>query len=450
MADLKRIAEDTVKRVISLGASECDVLGADSRFISAEIEKSSMKQSNMVADPGVAIRAFKNGCAGFAFCTGHNVSAIRKAASLAVSEAASGTPDPDFKGLPERKRPPKVGGLFQKRIDNLEPDDIVEMAISLSDIAGDDRRITSVNSGVTIGRGEFALANSNGFSSSQKMTTFEVTTEAVARDGDRMSSGIDAAWSRKLDERLLGIVGESARKHAVQGLVQTTQATGDFPVVLDPLAAATILGAAIGGGVNAESVQRKRSYLEGKLGTVIGSKNLTVLDDPTIEWANGSYSFDGEGAAAQRKTVVDKGRLKTYLYDSYTAGKESKKSTGNASRGGSVWSFRGPPTISPSNLVIKNGDWGTDEMISETRKGVYLRITYDNPNLATGEFSGLMMESFKIDHGELGPSIRQSTIGISLLDLFSRVDMVGKNSRDVFGVRTPAMRISRARIGGSS
>jgi predicted Zn-dependent protease len=60
-----------------------------------------------------------------------------------------------------------------------------------------------------------------------------------------------------------------------------------------------------------------------------------------------------------------------------------------------------------------------------------------------------MMESFKIEKGELGPSIRQSTMGISMLDMFSRIDMVGKKSREAFGVRTPAVRISRAKIGGS-
>jgi PmbA protein len=99
---------------------------------------------------------------------------------------------------------------------------------------------------------------------------------------------------------------------------------------------------------------------------------------------------------------------------------------------------------------VKKGDLSLAEMIEETRRGVYLRLTYDYPNLATGEFSGLMMESYTIRHGELGPSIRQATMGIGLLDLLKRLDMIGKESRDAFGVRTPALRISSAKIGGSS
>lgn len=450
MTDLESTAETAVRYVIKLGASACDVLAADSTFTSAEIEKGSMKQSSQIRDPGVGIRAFKNGCSGFSFCTGHDREIIRKIAELAVSQANAGTPDPDFKGLPTKTRLAKVSGLSDRRIGDLEADDVVEMAISLSDYAGDDKRITSVNAGVTIGEGKFALANSNGFVSSQSMTSFEVSAEAVGRDGSEMFSGVDAGASRRLSTDMIRTTGMNARDHAIMGLKGTKVETGDYPVVMDPLAVGFVFGMAIGGGVNAESVQRKRSYLTGQLGKKIGSENLTVYDDPTLAWASGSYSFDGEGVRASRKTIIGKGRLETYLYDSLAAGKDSRPSTGNASRGGSIWSFRRTPSISTSNLEVKVGDSSAEEMISETRKGIYLRLTYDYPNLATGEFSGLMMESFEIDHGVLGPSVRQATIGVHLVDMFSRVDMVGKKATDIFGVRTPALRISRARIGGSS
>jgi predicted Zn-dependent protease len=61
-----------------------------------------------------------------------------------------------------------------------------------------------------------------------------------------------------------------------------------------------------------------------------------------------------------------------------------------------------------------------------------------------------MMESYSIDKGELGGSIRQATIGIGMIDMFSRIEAVGKQTRDAFGVRAPAMRLSSARIGGSN
>ena len=450
MVDMKKLAERTVDHVMKLGPSCCDVLITDSWYSSAEIEKGSMKQSSNVLDPGVAIRAFRAGCSGFSSCTGYDPSAIKKAAKLAISLAKAGTPDPDFKSLPESARPSKVNGLFDVRIAKLEPDDIVEMAIELSETAGSEKKITSVNASIAVGECKFVLANSNGFNSSQRLTFCEMSAESVAKSGSAMFSGFDAGSSRRLDRAMIAKVARSSADHAIMGLTQTKILTGDYPVVIDPLAVGFIFSMAIGGGVNAESIQRKRSYLAGKLGSEVAARSLTVSDDPRIEWATGSCSFDGEGTPSRLTPIVENGVLKSYLHDSYTAGKDSVPSTGNSSRGGTIWSYRRPPSISSSNLVVKKGDSSLDEMIRETKGGVYLRLTYDYPNLATGEFSGLMMESYKIDRGGLGPSVRQATIGIGLIDLLKRVDMAGKEPREAFGVITPALRISKAKIGGSS
>jgi len=449
MADLIQLAERTVKLVTKLGASHCDVLVVDSNHIVAEIEKSSIKQASEISDAGIGIRAFKNGCSGFAYSTGHDFAVIKQVAKLAISQARAGTPDPDFKDLPAARRPSRVPGLFDRKLASLEPDEVVEMAISLSDFASADKRITSVNAGVGVGWGEAALANSNGIRSSQKMTAFETSAEAVAKSGKSVFSAMDAGSSRRLDLDLIERVGVNAKEHSLMGLRQTRLSTGDFAVIFDPLSIGYILMSAIGVGANAESVQRKRSYLAGRLGQSIGSPLLTVADDPTLAWSSGSYSFDGEGVPARKKVLVERGRLNSYLYDSYTSGKDSIENTGNASRGGALWRFRRPPSISSSNILVKCGDRRMDEMIRETGEGVFLRATFDYPNLATGEFSGLMMESYLIEKGEIGPSIKQSTIGINLFDMFSRIDMIGKDAVDAFGVRTPALRISSARIAGS-
>ena len=450
MVDIRELAEKAVGIAMKLGPSDCDVVVTSSRYMAAEIEKGSMKQSSSATDPGVAIRAFANGCSGFSYCTGHDLKTVERSAELAVSQANAGTPDPDFKGLPETARPTKVAGLFDSSVARLGSDAMVGLAIELAEVASDDKRITSVNASVSGGEGSVALANSRGFSCVQNFTFFDMGAEAVAKAGPVMFSGADSETSRRFDKKITNKIGETARRHAIMGLKQAPIETGDYPVVVDPISIGFILSTAIGGGANAESIQRKRSYLVGKLGEEIGNSRLTIHDDPTLEWGVGSFAFDGEGTPAIKKAVIEKGFLKSYLYDSYTAGKDGVETTGNCSRGGTMWTFRHPPVISSSNLVVRKGDSNLGEMIEETKKGVYLRTTYDYPNLATGEFSGLMMESYGIKNGELGPALKQSTIGISLFDLMKRIDMVGKDSRDAYGVRTPSIRISKAKIGGSA
>jgi PmbA protein len=449
MVDMESLARKTVEKLRTGGSSDCDVIVTNSRYISVDIERGSVKQASVLKDPGVGIRTYDRGSMGFAYCTGHDRASVMRAAELASSLAKAGTPDPDFKGLPGKSTPKPMGGLFEKRLAEIEPDDVVDMVMDMARVAEDDKRVTSVNANANVSVCEVTLANSNGFCSHQAMTSVDMFAEAVAKDGTAMFSGYDASSSRRLERGAANKVGTSAREHAIKGLKQVNIPTGDYPVIMDPLGFGYILAHAVGGGANAESIQRKRSYLVDKLGKRIGSEDLSVSDEPRIEWAVGSTAFDGEGTAAAKKKIIDRGRLVSYLHDSYTAGKDGIRSTGNSSRGGSVWTYRAPPAISTTNLVVAKGGSSLDEMIRETRKGVYLRITFDRPNLATGEFSGLMMEGYSVEKGELGPLVRQSTLGIGLEDLFSRIDMVGRERRNAFGVVTPPVRISKARVAGS-
>jgi PmbA protein len=445
---------DLAERVATIiersGGRVFDVLVVETKSTTAEVEKSSMKQASSVIDPGIAIRVFDGGSQGFAYCSGLVMSDIEMTAERAVSQAKAGVPDPDFRGLPDAATIARHPALYDSSVASVQPDEAVDMLLSLVDVAGDHEKVHSVNAGLSVTSCELAIRNSNGMSADQRMTSFDVFSETVTRDGDVMFSGLDYASGRRLDRAVLERVGRSALEHAVRGLVLKKIETGDYPVILDPLAAGYVLSQAIGGGANAEGVQRNRSYLSGRLGQRIGASGFSVRDDPTLEWASGSTSFDGEGTPAAVTDIVESGVLRSYLHDTYTAGKDSVESTGNSSRGGAVWSFRHPPGISFSNLVVGRGDSTTDEMVRETDRGVYLRLTLDNPNLATGELSGLMMESFLIEKGELRENIRQATIGIGLIEMFSRVDMVGRDARNAFGVETPAIRISNARVGGSA
>lgn len=449
-SELAGLAERAVAAAVRMGAEECDVLAAETQAISVDLEKGSVKQANIVSDPGVGIRAFIKGSAGFAFCTGFDERAVASAAEMAVSLSRAGTPDPAFRDLPHAARPRAVAGLYERRLSEMGPDEVVRMVIDMADVASDDKRVTSANAGAGVALCHLALSNSNGFTGSQRLTSMDLVVEAVAREGDAMFSGYDGLSSRKLESEQIGRLGLKAREQAVKGLSQTKIETGDYPVVIDPLAMGFILSTAVSAGANAENVQRGRSYLAGKLGQAVAAPTVSMVDDPTVPWATGSTSFDGEGVPAAPLAVIEGGRLVSYLHDSYTSGKESRPSTGNSSRGSGSWSFRHAPSISTSNLVVGKGGSDFDEMVAETRSGVYLRGTWDYPNLATGELSALMMESYVIRDGELGPALKQSTIGIGLVDMMSRVDMLGESQRTYFGVTSPHMRVSSARIGGSN
>lgn len=448
-SQLLGFAEDAVLLAVRSGADRCDAVAAETTAVSVDLEKGSVKQANIATDTGMGIRTFVKGSSGFAFCTGFDRVAMAAAVEMAVSLSRAGTPDPEFRDIPPAAKPRKVSGLYDQSLSQMGPDEVVRMVIEMADIAGDDKRISSANSSAGVAVCHVALSNSNGFSAAQRLTSVDMVVEAVARDGDAMFSGYDGCSSRRMEAGAIERISRTAREQALKGLSQTKLETGDYPVIIDPLALGFILSTAISSGANAESVQRGRSYLAGKLGQPVASSSVVMTDDPTVEWASGSTSFDGEGVPAAPLVLIDNGVLVSYLHDSYTSGRESRPSTGNSSRGSSAWSFRHAPVISTSNLVMSPGDSSFDEMVRETREGVYLRGTWDYPNLATGEFSGLMMESYVVKDGEVGHALRQSTMGIGMVDMMSRVDMMGRSRGTYFGVTAPHVRISSARIGGS-
>ena len=125
--------------------------------------------------------------------------------------------------------------------------------------------------------------------------------------------------------------------------------TAKVPVVLDPLVATSILGH-IFEGINGDSVYRGASFLAGKLGEKIAGEHVTVIDDGTMVGGFGTAPFDGEGIPTRRTVVIEKGVLKSYLLNTYTAKKLGLQTTGNASRG-----LAGTPGIGPGNYFLEAG-----------------------------------------------------------------------------------------------
>ncbi len=452
MTDLIGLAERAAQRALGAGADEADAFVTSSELLVVEVERSSIKITRRVVDGGVGVRAIVRGSVGFAYANQLSAPPASEAARSAAALAKAGTPDPDFKALPSASKPKPVVRLFDRRVAEAEPRAAVELLASAADAVGNLRGVYSVNMTYVLGHQIRALATSTGFQGQERLSAVDCSAEVVAREDGASFSSSEWGASRRLGGVDPEAIVHRAAGLALRGLKGTKLATATLPVVFDPVAAAFILGGGLGAGLSAEAIQRNRSYLAGKLGKPVASDLITVVDDATVPGGMGSYAFDGEGAAGQRHVVISRGELRTYLYDSYTAGKEGRKSTGNALREGTgphLWSYRAMPGISPSNLVVKPGRGSLEDLLSEVKRGIYLRLTFDRPNLATGEFSGLVNEGFLIEGGELTQSLRETTVGIHMTDLLKGTEALSGQPREVFGVSTPALLVRRAKIAGS-
>ncbi|MFX1453310.1 MAG: TldD/PmbA family protein [Promethearchaeota archaeon] len=450
--DLINLGEKAINQMKKDGIDQSELYINKSREVSIEIERGSIKYSKEITDFGCSIRAIKDGCLGFSYTTSINPKSISKLIKRVEKLAKIGLSDPDFKNLPTPKKLPQIQGIYDSNIANLDVSEAVRLILDLLEHAYIDKRIYSINCSLTCSYEQTFIMNSLGVEAIEDdkngHTSITIFAEITAKQGQEMSSGFEFQNGRFIKEINIEEIGKNAAKLAIDSLGAKRIETCEVPIVFHPIALHNIFSTAIGNAINAESIQYGRSYLLDKLNKEIAVKEFEVTDDG-IYIKNGiaglgTSAFDGEGTPQQKTRVIKDGILINYLHNSYTAGKANIQSTGNASRG----NFRRIPTISPTNLIIKPGSGNKDDLISEVDKGILVIWTGDRPNLATGEFSGLIGAGFKIENGEIAFPLKQTMIGINMLDFFQRIDKIGKDIRQISNIITPTIRINKGKIGG--
>jgi len=161
------------------------------------------------------------------------------------------------------------------------------------------------------------------------------------------------------------------------------------------------------------------SLLAGKEGEVIASDIVTITDDPMREGVSIQTHFDGEGVATHRKSVIEKGVLKTLLYNRETALKAGKETTANASKG----SYAAPVGISPYAFCIEAGDKTLDQLFEMAENGIYVtevKGLHAGVNAASGDFS-IESAGFLIKDGKKAEAVKSFTIAGNFFELLKSI-----------------------------
>jgi len=198
-----------------------------------------------------------------------------------------------------------------------------------------------------------------------------------------------------------------------------------------------------------DAIWRHASFLAGKLGETIAASTLTIIDDnamllPTGVGGFGSSPFDGEGLPSLRTVVLEKGVLKNYLLNTYTARKLGMKSTHNASRG-----LAGAPGIGAGNLYLEPGTLSPEEILAPISAGLYVTSLMGfGVNMVTGDYSrgatGLWIEN-----GQLTHAVEEVTIAGNLAEMLRNVTAIGSDLVFRGSVASPTLRIDRMTIAGA-
>jgi PmbA protein len=87
--------------------------------------------------------------------------------------------------------------------------------------------------------------------------------------------------------------------------------------------------------------------------------------------------------------------------------------------------------------------------MKDVGRGIYVRATGDHPNMSTGEFSGMVYAGYAIEDGECKHALKQTNIGINVLDLLKQIDGLSRDVTTYFGLTTPKIRVTDVSVASS-
>jgi PmbA protein len=450
LAELVDFGERAVKVALGRGADEAEAFLSVSSGTSIDIERGQIVRSVKRMDQGLGVRAVYRKAVGFSYTNTLTDKKIEEAAARAFRAARASKPDKDWLKFPSPGKFGEARGTYDKRIVDLSSDELVDVAaVMLGAVEAYDKRVLAVDGGAGASLFSTAVVNSQGVEACDMGTAVACSMETIARDG----ADVTPACYEVSAERVYDIdpegVGTEAARQAVSSLKAQKIGSGAFPVIFAQAAFHSLLYYTLINAVKADYVQRERSALKDKIGEEVASELVTVYDDGLLEGGLLTGKFDGEGVPCQKTLVIDKGVLKNFLYDSYTANKAGAKSTGNASRTG-LASYSSTPTLEASNFRFMEGDRSAEELVGEVDEGLLVFGVQGahSSNPESGEFSVVATPVWKIEGGSVAGAVRGVMLAGVVFDVLRNVSALGSNVRKLGQLVAPWIRVEDVRAVG--
>ncbi|MDO8461867.1 MAG: metallopeptidase TldD-related protein [Deltaproteobacteria bacterium] len=403
------------------------------------------------AEPkGAAIRIFGNKKVGFSTTSSWERSALERMVDFASSGMAFLEEDawvgpvplpstlPPFEGLdrslltiPEKKKFELVIGLERKAKEH-------DSRVTRVRKAEYQEEVTRVHL--------FSSESSNGnHELSYEKSLCEIAIQVMVEEKKDQQASWDSDFATHFAALHPDKVALGAADKALSLLGAGTIPTQKVPALLDPGVSTSFLGMLISSFL-AENVQKGKTVLADKKGKKIFSEAISLVDDGLMKGGYRSSPFDGEGMPRQTTTVVEKGVLKNFLYDTYRARRDKTTSTGNSLRS----SYREPPTLAHSNFFVTPGRRTVEAMLQDVDKGFWVTdvIGVHTIDPFSGDFS-VGATGFWIEKGKKKQAVRGVAIAGNLQELFNQVVEVASDLRFYESVGSPSLLVSSLQISGT-
>ena len=447
MSELLDIATAATRRALELGATGAECTVSEGEEFSAGVRMREVENLKQAGSRGAGIRVLAGNLTGSFRTSDLSTQGIETMVRGALDLARITTADPHA-GLPDPADLGRFAGdlkLYDESVSRMETEVKIAQALKAEEVAlaADPRITNSEGASFDSHLGSRAFANSLGFSGEYRTSNCGLSVVPVAKQNGSMERDYWHTSAREVS-RLESPeeVGRRAAERALRRLNPRKVPTQKVPVIFEPRTARMLLGDLFD-AVNGGAIYRHASFLAGKLGEKIASEALTIIDDATMPGLFGSSPFDDEGVASRRTVVIERGVLKSYLLNTYTARKLDLKTTGNASRG-----LAGSAGVGPGNFYIEAGARSEADLIGGVRQGLYVtELIGASANTVTGDYSS-GAAGLWIENGELAYPVSEITIAGNLNQMLMNLEQVGANLEFRSSIASPALLIGEMTISG--
>jgi len=463
---LESVKEIDLPQIMDRLADDFDVSFCDARLSQWNSAGFALKNKiingySQMAGFGIGIRVLSRGAWGFSSTTERSFNGIMdcgmKAARLAKKARIPGS---DFK-ISDSIHFEKGDHTLNDK--NAIP---VESIVKLFHELDDESRLMSpkIKNAILLYSGLDGtswVVNSRGCDVIKTSDSQFISTAIIASDGSDWQSGNHRVGFvpiiKQKDMQAIRDSVQFATSQSLRLLGSIVNKPGVYPLVVDAELGGIFVHESVGHACEADCVLIGDSIFENKMDQQIASEIVTIYDDGLLEGGFGYNKVDAEGIKCGNTTLIENGILRGFMHDISTSSTMEKKPTGN----GRSESFSNMPIVRMTNTMLKEGNWKADELIAETKDGIYAKgWQYGYVEPASGRFQFKCKEAQLIEHGKLTNILRDCVLTGNIAETLFDVDAICRDNAITAGhcgkegqfVRVsdggPHFRIRKILIGG--
>jgi TldD protein len=425
--------EKVIRKLSSAKGEFADLFFEDRTGTTIVYENGKADRIRQGIDRGVGLRIIKSGATLYAYSTEVTPSVVDELVSTLIQT--------DSPQLISQGPPFKAVHCDQRSVIQIDPADI-DLNAKMALMAEADEVARSFGNEIDQVRVTFSderrrvvQVNSEGVRLEFCRAGLVFTVHVTARRGNLVQTGYEPVGGQVglelFKDKPPAAIASVAASRALMMLKAQEAPSGRMPVVLHSDAGGTMVHEAVGHGLEADFIGQNMSVYAQSLGKTVAAAVVSVVDDPTVPNLRGSYPYDDEGTPSQRTLLVDKGELKSFLYDRLNAMKQRTASTGNGRRE----SYRHKPIPRMSNTMILPGEADPEQVLKSTPSGLLVkRMGGGQVNPVNGDFVFEVAEGYLIENGSQGEPVRGATLVGNGPQVLRNIDMVANDLG--FGIGT--------------